>query len=243
MFSEVKDVLLESFSRVLTKLAVFLPGVLALLLAVAILTLIGAGLAWAVRALLARLRFDERVGQQNSAGVSDWAPSHSPTLLISRVVFWACVVLGIVVGVSAYDAAGTSEMTPFMLPYLAHSVGALLILIAGTILSRYLSRSVLISAVNAKLHYARALSLGVKWLVLVFTGAMVLDHLQVGGIIVELGFGILFGGMVLALALAFGLGSRDLVARSIERTADRTTPIDRGTERAATDAPRTLRHF
>ncbi len=243
MFSQVKYALFDSFSRVLTKLAVFLPGVLALVLAVAILTLIGAGLAWAVRGLLTRLRFDERVGQQNSAGVSDWAPSHSPTLLIGRIVFWACVVLGIMIGISAYDAAGTSDLSLFMLPYLAHSVGALLIFIAGTVLARYLSRSVLITAVNAKLNYARALSLGVKWLVLLFTAAMVLDHLQVGGIIVELGFGILFGGMVLALALAFGLGSRDLVARSIERTADRATPIDRAVERSGGETPRSLRHF
>ncbi len=243
MFSQIKYALSDSFSRVLTKLAVFLPGVLALVLAVAILSLVGACLAWLTRTLLTRIRFDERVGQQNSGGVSDWAPAHSPTLLISRTVFWACVLLGIAVGISAYDAAGTSDLSTFFLPYLAHSIGSLIILIAGTILSRYLSRSVLISAANAKLSYARALSLGVKWLVLIFTAAMVLDHLGVGGIIVELGFGILFGGMVLALALALGLGSRDLVARSIERTADRTTPIDRGAERPVSETPRSLRHF
>jgi hypothetical protein len=242
MFSQVKDALFDSFGRVLTKLAVFLPGLVALVLAVTILALIGGGLAWAIRKLLTRVRFDERVGQQNSAGVSDWSPSHSPTLLISRVAFWACVVLGLAIGISAYDAAGTGDISPFLLPYLAHSVGALLILIAGTILARYLSRSVLISAVNAKLNYARALSLGAKWLVFIFTGAMVLDHLNIGGLIVELGFGILFGGMVLALALAFGLGSRDLVARSIERTADLTTPIDRVTERV-NETPRSVRHF
>lgn len=243
MFSQVKDALFDSFSRVLTRLAVFLPGLLALVLAVTLMALVGAGLAWVIRKLLARVRFDERVGQQNSAGVSDWAPSHSPTLLISRVVFWGCIVLGIAIGISAYDAAGMGEISPFLLPYLAHSVGALLIFITGTILSRYLSRSVLISAVNAKLNYARALSLGVKWLVLVFTGAMVLDHLSVGGLIVELGFGILFGGMVLALALAFGLGSRDLVARSIERTADRATPINRDVEPTGTETTRSVRHF
>ncbi|MGI4756853.1 MAG: hypothetical protein ACRYGF_08395 [Janthinobacterium lividum] len=243
MFSQVKDALLDSFSRVLTRLAVFLPGLLALVLAVVLMALFGAALAWAIRKLLARVRFDERVGQQNSAGVSDWAPSHSPSLLISRVVFWACVLLGVTIGISAYDAAGTGDIAPFILPYLAHSVGALLILIAGTILSRYLSRSVLISAVNAKLNYARPLSLAVKWMVLVFTGAMILDHLSIGGLIVELGFGILFGGMVLALALAIGLGSRDLVARSIERTTDRATPIDRAAERVSTDAPKTFRHF
>lgn len=241
MFSQVKDALMDSFSRVLTKLAIFLPGVVALLLAMVLLALVGAALAWAIRAVLTRFRFDERIGERNSAGVSDWSPGHSPSLLISRVAFWMCVVLGFAIGVSAYDAAGTSDLAPFILPYLAHSVGALIILIAGTILARYLSRSVLISAVNARLNYARALSLGVKWLVLIFTAAMVLDHLEVGGRIVEIGFGILFGGMVLALALAFGLGSRDIVARSMERTAEKATPIDRAAERP--DTPRSVRHF
>src|SRR6201992_4491178 len=100
--------------------------------------------------------------------------------------------------------------------------------------ARFLSRSVLISAINAQLQYARILSLGVKWLVLVLTAAMVLDHLQVGGNIVELAFGILFGGIVLTLALAVGLGSRELVSRSLERTAARLPP--RGPF-AATDYP------
>jgi hypothetical protein len=51
---------------------------------------------------------------------------------------------------------------------------------------------------------------------------MVLDHLEVGGNIVELAFGILFGGIVLTLALAVGLGSRDLVSRSLESHVERT---------------------
>ena len=57
-------------------------------------------------------------------------------------------------------------------------------------------------------------------MVLVITAAMVLDHLQIGGTIVDLAFGILFGGIVLTLALAVGLGSREIVSRSLERNAD-----------------------
>jgi hypothetical protein len=75
--------------------------------------------------------------------------------------------------------------------------------------------------VNMNLQYARLLSLGVKWLVLVMTAAMTLDHLQVGEKIVDIAFGILFGGIVLSLALSVGLGSRDLVTRSIERETSR----------------------
>jgi hypothetical protein len=62
-------------------------------------------------------------------------------------------------------------------------------------------------------------------MILVFTGAMVLDHLALGGEIVELGFGILFGGIVLALSLAVGLGSRDLVSRSLERETTKAVEV------------------
>lgn len=245
----VQNALLESFRRVFTELLFFLPGFVALVVAIVVFALVGMAFAWVVRQILTRIRFDERLSRQNSAGVSDWAPSHSPTLLVSRIVLWACLLLGLVVGVSTWDAAyNTTGIMPFFLPYLAHSVGAIIILIIGTILARYLSRSVLISGVNANLQYARALSLGVKWLVYVFTGAMVLDHLGIGGMIVALGFGILFGGIVLALALSVGLGSRDIVARSIERTAERNNPdlAPDGTVTTVTpisESPRSLRHF
>ena len=140
-----------------------------------------------------------------------------------RTVFWGCFVVGVLVGLTAFDASTTSLLAAYLLGYLPRVVGALVLLFAGTIMARFLSRSVLIGAVNLNLQYARLLSTGVKWLVLVLTGAMVLDHLSVGGTIVELAFGILFGGIVLALALAVGLGSRDLVTRSLEREATRAT--------------------
>jgi len=113
-------------------------------------------------------------------------------------------------------------MDASLFPYVARIVGAAFLLIAGTIAARFLSRSVLIGAVNMNLHYARLLSQGVKWLVVVLTAAMVLDHLAIGGVIVELAFGIIFGGIVLTLALAIGLGSRDVVSRSFEPDATRT---------------------
>jgi hypothetical protein len=242
--SDIDDALIGSFKRVLINLAHFLPAVLALVVAIAVFALLGAGLSWLVRRLLNRVRFDERAGRVNAAGVTDWSPSHSPTLLVGRVVYWAVVVLGVVVGVSAYDSAtSSSHLAPVFLPYLGRSIGAFLIALIGTLTANYLSRSVLISAANARLQYARMLSVGVKSLVFVFTGAMVLDHLQIGRAIVELGFGILFGGIVLTLALAIGLGSKEIVARSIERNTDKTTPIDQAIARTAGDTSRGVRHF
>ncbi len=246
MWQQVELALSQSAHRVLFKLASFLPALLALFLALFVLTAIGVGLAALLRRVLTSVKFDERVSRNQSGNVSDWAPSHSPTALVARTAFWACVVLGLFIGISAFDAAypGDAPVSLIVLPYLTHSVGAIILLIAGTVIARFLARSVLIGAVNAKLQYARFLSMGVKWLVLVLTAAMVLDHLQIGGVVVELAFGILFGGIVLTLALAVGLGSRDIVSRSLERTSDHTPdPIATEFEQRSTPVTETLRHF
>ena len=247
LWHQVGDSLSASMHRSFVKLASFLPGILALLIAVVIMTGVGALLSIAIRRVLVRLNFDERLNRNTAASLSDFSPAHSPTLLITRVVFWGCVLLGFVIGVSALDASysNSSQVSIFLLPYVAHSIGALLLLIAGTLLARFLSRSVLIGGVNAKLQYARFLSLGVKWLMLTLTGAMILDHLGIGGTIIELAFGILFGGIVLTLALAVGLGSRDIVSRSLERSADRLPPLDPNSpaSRTAATATTNLRHF
>ncbi len=248
MLQQIHFALSDSAHRVLVQLASFLPGVIALLLAVIILSAVGWGLAALLRRILQSARFDERLSNRTSStSLADWSPNNSPTLLITRIVFWAFVVLGIIIGLSAFDAsyATNSSMEAFILPYLTHSVGAILLLFVGTLISRFLARSVLIGAVNARLQYARFLSLGVKWLVLVLTAAMVLDHLGIGGAVIELAFGILFGGIVLTLALAIGLGSRDLVSRSLERNADRLDPtgVADPTYTTTPEPGETLRHF
>ena len=243
MWQQVELALSQSAHRALVTLANFLPGLLALLLAVLILTFIGALLAALLKRLLTAIRFDERLSK-NSLVPLDWAPSHGPTLLVTRAVFWANVVLGCLIGISAFDAAyaGNSQMSFFLLPYLTHSVGAILLFIAGTLLARFLARTVLIEAVNARLQYARFLSVGVKWLVLVLTAATVLDHLEIGGTVVDLAFGILFGGIVLTLSLAIGLGSRDIVSRSLEKNVDDVISTDPGAYKPPTTTE-TLRHF
>jgi len=222
MWDQATQSLRDSMARAITKIATLLPGLLAFVLAVILFTVIAWLLAFLMRRLLAAIKFDERTSK-GATGLSEWAPASSPSTLVVRTVFWGCFVVGVLVGLTAFDASSTSLLAAYLIGYLPRVLGALVLLFAGTIMARFLSRSVLIGATNLNLQYARLLSTGVKWLVLVMTGAMVLDHLSVGGAIVELAFGILFGGIVLALALAVGLGSRDLVTRSLEREAAKAT--------------------
>ncbi len=243
IWHHMSDALNQSLYRVLSLLIAVLPGILAFFVALAVFTLIGMAISAILRRGLNLVKFDDQIMRYR--GGADWSPASSPTAIVARVAFWGCVFLGLIIGVSAFDASyATAATLPIsLLPYLTHSLGAIFIMIAGTLIGRFLARSVLIGAVNAQLHYARFLSLGVKWLVLVLAAAMALEHLEIGGVVVSLAFGILFGGIVLTLALAIGLGSRDLVSRSLESRVER--PNDRNVETAThtTSSGETIRHF
>jgi Conserved TM helix len=222
MWDQVEQALNQSMTRVLAELVGLLPSLLALIIAVLFAAFIGWCLGFPLRYLLRRIRFDEKFAAWGLSSVAELSPANSPTLLVARIVFWLVVLCGFLIGIAAFDGAMASNLTMRLLAYLPHVIAAALVLLVGSFIARFLARSVLIGAVNINLQYARLLSTGVKWMILVLTVAMALDHLSIGGGILYLAFAILFGGIVLALTLAVGLGSKELVSRSLEREAGKT---------------------
>lgn len=222
MWDQVGDALRLSMTKMLSQLASLLPGIVALLTALVLACLI----AWAVAAILRRslagFDFDRRVAQWGFPGLAEWSPSSSPTRLLARAIAGIIIFIGFLIGISAFDGALPSQFVVRLFAYLPDLITAILVLFAGSIIARFLARSVLIGAVNMNLQYARLLSVGVKWLVTVLSVTIALERLGIGGGIIRLAFGILFGGIVLALALAVGLGSKELVSRSLEREASKT---------------------
>jgi hypothetical protein len=220
MWLQIEQALDQSMIRVLNELASLLPGMAALILAVLVSMLVAWILTSLLRLSLRGLQFDKRLIQQGSvSSLIEWLPQNSPTLLLTRIVFWSVILVGVLIGIAAFDATVTYQPTIQVFGYMRNVVAAALVLLVGNIVARFLARSVLIGAVNLNLQYARLLSAGVRWMVLVLVLAMALDHLAIGGNIVHIAFGILFGGIVLALSLAVGLGSKELVSRSLEREA------------------------
>ena len=221
MWNHVAQVLDQALDRTVNAAVNFLPGLLALVIILLFAIVIGYFLRAMLRRSLTSINFDHRVMAWGFAGLAEWAPSHSPSLLVARAAFWIVVGIGLLIGISALYARITSLMVVRLFEYLPNVAAAIVVMLVGVILARFLARSVLISAVNMQLQSARLLSLGVKWLVMVLSGAMALGHLGIGGQIVQVSFAILFGGIVLALSLAVGLGSKDMVSRSWERQSDR----------------------
>jgi Conserved TM helix len=217
MWDQVEQALTQSTALFLTRLARVLPGLAALIAALLISFAFAYIVAVVVRRLLTSLQFEERLVEWGFSSLADWSPVKSPTILVSQAIAYLVIFTGFLIGMEAFDAEWTSLFARNAFAYIPNILGALLVLLIGGIIARFVARSVLIGAVNMNLQYARVLSAGVKWLVFVLAGAMSLEQLKIATRIVELAFGILFGGIVFALALAVGLGSKELITKSLER--------------------------
>ncbi len=217
MWDAVIETFGESFQRLALTAARHLPHVVAML---AFLT-VSLGLAWAAARVANRVckaaQLDRHL-RRWSPPADRGAAGISPTVLASRFVFWLTLAVGVALSVTSVESQWTSTFAALVLAYIPSVVAAGLIFGVSIALSRYVEGSVLVSAVNMQLRFARLLAIGAKWLVAIFGTAMALQHLGVGGALLTISFSILFGGIVLALALAVGLGSREMVTRSLERT-------------------------
>lgn len=216
MVEQVDRALRLAGTRIVESIANFLPGALVFLVLMVGSLFIALAVRYGLLRVLSGLDFDRRA-ELLGLSLADWTPSQSPSRLIASVGYWTILGLGVLLGLTALDAALPSRFAVAVLEYVPHLVAALLILVVGGMVARFLARAVLIGAVNMGVQYARFLSMAVKWLVLVLAAAMALDHVGIGRTVLLLAFGITFGGIVLSIALAVGLGARDVVSRALER--------------------------
>jgi hypothetical protein len=215
MWEQVERILRQAMREMADHTAAFLPGVLVSL----VLFLAAAFIALVVRMLVVRglksIEFDRRAEQFGLSGLTAW--SASPAIVVARTLQWTILILGLLLSLTALNATIPSRLAITIIEYIPHLFAALMILVVGWFVAQLMARSTLIGAVNMQIRSARLISLAVKWLVLLVTVAMALDHLSIGRSVLLLAFGILFGGIVLTASIAIGLGAKDAVSRAIER--------------------------
>ena len=210
------------------RLAAVLPG----LLAMVILLVLGLGLGSLVRVIVTRVaravgfdRHTERWGlgaSMRRAGIL-----RSPAETLGILCSWAVFVLFAGLGIDALASPDARTGTVFLISFLPPLFAAVLIVVVGWLIANFVGQGILIAAVNAGLPEARLLARAAHWGVLLFAIATALTHLGIGKEMVLVAFGITFGGLVLALALAFGLGGRAIAADLLGRRLRRDSPPDR----------------
>ena len=218
MTSQWIETLLEPVTILGRQTLAILPN----LLAMSLLLLVGLGTAWVAGHAVERFlrvigldRASDRLGLTSTllrGGIKS-DPSH----LIGRMVYWLIVIFASIASLEALHVESISKLTHAAVAYIPHILIATVIGVAGYLISNFVAQGVLIAAVNAGLPPARLIATGTRWTIQLLSIAMALEQLGIAEHIVAVGFGITWGGIVLATALAFGLGGRDLAKTFLER--------------------------
>jgi hypothetical protein len=136
--------------------------------------------------------------------------------IIAGTTYWLVLL---VVAVSAANSLGLDALAGLankVILYLPKVVVAILILVFGTLIARVVNRLVFAWLNNAKFPAALTVSTGVEYAVQIFALFLALEQLEIGTALLTVAFSIVFGGIVLALSLAFGLGGREWAADHIK---------------------------
>lgn len=211
------EILAESLRDAGLRLGAVAPRLLAMLT----LILLGLAAAWLVRRVTVRLlrlaRFDQTSSRWGlTAGLARLGIRQAPAGLAGEAVFWIVFLVGFLLGIEALEVPTATGLVSMALWFLPNMLVATVVMVAGWLLANFLSQAALIAAVNAQVAGAPLIAFAVRWLVLIFAGGAALTQLGIAREMVLLAFGIAFGGTVLALAVAFGLGAKELAREILE---------------------------
>jgi hypothetical protein len=178
-----------------------------LLLGLLMAAIVGRLAAWVLRAA----QLDRRAARLGLSTPLQTIGVASSVSALVRVLQAAILLAASIMALYSVDQRLASDLAERFLLYVPHLVVGAVILAAGVVVGRLASRSVLIAAVNADLPSPRLLASLTKGAVTLTASAIALEQLGIGRVTVLIAFTILFGGVTLAGAIAFGLGAHDLV--------------------------------
>ncbi len=204
---EAVSPLLEMAPRLLLFVATLLVGLLLAYLVKKLVILIAGLLSFNVLAY--------RIGL--SSIVSKAWYDQTPVMLLGRVFYWLVLFLHLILAVSFLHVETLNRLLASTVAAIPLFAVAFVIFVVGYFVSRFLGRATLIALVNSQYRSARLIAFLVRGIILIFFIAIATDYIGVGRGIVEATFAIMLGGFVLALAIAFGLGGKDIARETLER--------------------------
>jgi ABC-type multidrug transport system fused ATPase/permease subunit len=208
-------VLLEPARTVLGQIGMFLVNILLVLILMIIGWLVSRGIKTLVTNGLRAMKLDELSDRIELEGLLEKGGiSYSLSELIGIICYWLALLVTVVVALSPVGLI-TPGLVDKVVSYIPNVVLAIFILIVGMFIATLLKNIVLTAAGNAGLRQGVALGKIVEIIVVIFAALMSLEQLGIGVTITEVTLSVILGSVGLAMALAFGLGCKDLAGKFV----------------------------
>jgi hypothetical protein len=216
------DVFVASLTAFWTQLAGFVPQLLAALLLLFVGWLFANLVSTGVMKLLDLLRFDslsEKTGIE--AFLKQGNMDVSLSRLLARLAYWIVIFVVIVTVANSLGLHMVAELFNKVVLYIPNIIVAILVLVFGVLVARFINRMVFAYLNNIGVQGALTISTLSEYGVIVFVVFVALEQLAIGTTLLTAAFQIGFGAVGLAFALAFGLGGREWAAGVIRKMIEK----------------------
>ncbi|MGA7593442.1 MAG: hypothetical protein WBW02_23260 [Candidatus Sulfotelmatobacter sp.] len=217
----MREMIISELSQAMHELARGFAHYLPRLIVMLILAFAGWAIAYIVkvilRSILRLIQFDRLSENAGAAQLLTKAALPSATEVVSRFVFWIVWLGFVLLGISVLGIMGLQEQIGKFFYFLPRLFVAMFILFVGLLAAGFFSRAALFAAVNANVPSPRVLSLAIRSIIIVFVLSIAFEELGIAEQTMLVAFGIGFGALMLGLAIAFGIGGRDLAQRFLEQ--------------------------
>ncbi len=215
---EQVNLALEPLRAMLAQLGEFLPK---LLMAVAIL-IAGWLLAKVLRFVVVRglksVNFHVLAERSGIDGfLRQGGTKLDTTGVLGLLIYWLLILAALMVAFNGLGLAYVAELVGRVLLFVPRVIVAILILALGAYFSRFLASSVTTYFRNIGVEDAALFGKLTLYAVMTFVVLIAIDQINIGGDLIVQSFLILLAGVVLAAALAFGLGGQKRAADMLER--------------------------
>ncbi|TFZ01701.1 mechanosensitive ion channel family protein [Ramlibacter rhizophilus] len=211
-------VTLEPARAFLLQVVAFLPRLLGAVLILVVGWLLAKAARFAVEKALRAINFHvltERAGLDNFLRLG--GARSDTTALVAWAVYWLIILASLMVAFNSLGFSYLADLLARIVWFVPRVFLAVVVLAFGSYFARFVGDTTTGYLRSAKVQDASLLGKVAQYAVMLFVILVALDQIDIGGNIVLYTFLLILGGIVLALALAFGLGGREWAAQRLEQ--------------------------
>ncbi len=216
MLQPIQDALLNVLNIFLSYIPQIIGAIVILLVGFLVAKLLQA----VVRRVLQGIGFDQWMERGGIKQFFDRAQTReTPATVLGKLVFWFVFIIAIVMAADALGIPQVSAVLAQLVAYIPSIIAAILILILAALLANFLS-SVVRGATGSDILANIA-----RYAIIVYAVFAAITELRIAVELTAPTFLIVLGGVVLAAAIAFGIGSREVARDIVERAYGRTDEV------------------
>jgi hypothetical protein len=214
----LQGLIVEPVREMLTKMVGYLPTLLGALIILIVGWIIAKTIRGIVNRVLKIIRFEKLADKAGISEILRKGGLEATTCeVLSGLVYWLVIIMVLVMVVNALGMPQASSILESLFTYIPNVIAAIFVLVIGMFLASFVSGIVRTAANNANLPKPDMLAGISRWSIIIFAATISLKELGIAPLLVTTTFNIIFGGVCLAVALAFGLGGKDAVAKYLEQ--------------------------